>query len=150
MGVTGYRFMIVGHGGDEAWLRERLHRAEFTGVLRGEPLSTAYANMDLFVFPSHTDTFGNVILEALASGVPAIVTPDGGPKTIVRDGETGRIVTDEEFAPAIAEILGDPAKHAAMRAAARAYALTASWDAVFEGVYAAYESMLSRREDAAR
>ena len=60
------KFLIVGHGGDEAWLRERLHRAEFTGVLRGEELSRAYANMDLFVFPSHTDTFGNVVLEALA------------------------------------------------------------------------------------
>ena len=43
------------------------------------------------MFPSHTDTFGNVVLEAMASGVPAIVTPDGGPKTIVRDGVTGRI-----------------------------------------------------------
>jgi glycosyltransferase involved in cell wall biosynthesis len=146
MGVTGYRFMIVGHGGDEAWLRERLHRADFTGVLRGEALSTAYANMDLFVFPSHTDTFGNVILEALASGVPAIVTPDGGPKTIVRDGETGRIVADEGFAPAIAEILADPGKYEAMRKAARAYALTASWDAVFEGVYAAYAGMLLKTE----
>jgi len=143
MGVTGYRFLIVGHGGDEAWLRERLHRAEFTGVLRGEALSTAYANMDLFVFPSHTDTFGNVVLEALASGVPAIVTPDGGPKTIVRDGETGRIVTDEEFAGAIAGIVGDPVEHEAMRRAARAYALTASWDAVFEGVYAGYAGMVT-------
>ncbi len=142
MGVTGYRFLIVGHGGDEAWLRERLHRADFTGVLRGEALSTAYANMDLFVFPSHTDTFGNVVLEALASGVPAIVTPDGGPKTIVRDGETGRIVADEEFDAAIAAILADPARHEAMRAAARAYALTAGWDSVFEGVYAGYISML--------
>ena len=55
--------------------------------------------MDLFVFPSHTDTFGNVVLEALASGVPAIVTPDGGPCTIVRDGETGRIVPDEISQP---------------------------------------------------
>ena len=64
----------------------------FPGVLRGEELAAAYANMDLFVFPSHTDTFGNVVLEALASGVPAIVTPDGGPCTIVRDGDTGRIV----------------------------------------------------------
>jgi glycosyltransferase involved in cell wall biosynthesis len=143
-----YRFLIIGHGGDEAWLRERLHQAEFTGVLRGEELSTAYANMDLFVFPSHTDTFGNVVLEALASGVPAIVTPDGGPKTIVRDGETGRIVTDEEFTPAIAAILGDPQKHAAMRIAARAYALTASWDSVFEGVYAGYAGMLPVRESA--
>jgi phosphatidylinositol alpha 1,6-mannosyltransferase len=142
MGVTGYRFLIIGHGGDEAWLRDHLRGAEFTGVLRGEELSTAYANMDLFVFPSHTDTFGNVVLEALASGVPAIVTPDGGPKTIVRDGETGRIVNDDEFTAAIAGILADPAKHASMRIAARGYALTASWDSVFEGVYAGYAGML--------
>ena len=134
-------FVIVGHGGDEAWLRERLPNAEFTGVLRGEELSRAYANMDLFVFPSHTDTFGNVVLEALASGVPAIVTPDGGPRTIVRDGETGRIVSDDQFTSAITEILADPARHAAMRQAARAYALTASWDSVFEGVYAAYHRL---------
>jgi glycosyltransferase involved in cell wall biosynthesis len=141
LGHRSFRFLIVGHGGDEVWLRERLHRAEFTGVLRGEALSTAYANMDLFVFPSHTDTFGNVVLEALASGVPAVVTPDGGPRTIVRDGETGRIVPDAEFATAVSGILSDPTRHAAMREAARAYALTASWDSVFEGVYNAYESM---------
>jgi len=150
MGVTNFRFLIVGHGGDEAWLHEHLKHAEFTGVLKGEPLSEAYANMDLFVFPSHTDTFGNVVLEALASGVPAIVTPDGGPPTIVRDGVTGRIVPDAEFASAIAAILADPAKLAAMRSAARAYALTASWDSVFEGVYAAYEAILPAWSDAAR
>ena len=143
------RFLIVGHGGDEAWLRERLPRAEFTGVLRGEELSRAYANMDLFVFPSHTDTFGNVVLEALASGVPAIVTPDGGPCTIVRDGETGRIVPDEQFAAAIAGILADPARHAKMRAAARAYALTASWDSVFEGVYTAYQRLTPAAQQSA-
>jgi glycosyltransferase involved in cell wall biosynthesis len=143
------KFFIVGHGGDEAWLRERLHRAEFTGVLRGEELSRAYANMDLFVFPSHTDTFGNVVLEALASGVPAIVTPDGGPRSIVRNGETGCIVPDAEFAPAIREILLDPARHAAMRQAARAYAVTASWDAVFEGVYAAYARVFPAAEQSA-
>ena len=143
MGVENFRFLIIGHGGDEQWLRQHLRRAEFVGVLRGEELSTAYANMDLFVFPSHTDTFGNVVLEALASGVPAIVTPDGGPKTIVRDGETGRIVPDEGFAAAVAEILADPARHAAMRTASRARALTMSWDAVFEGVYAGYEPVLA-------
>ena len=137
----GKSISIVGHGGDEAWLRERLPNAEFTGVLRGEELSRAYANMDVFVFPSHTDTFGNVVLEALASGVPAIVTPDGGPCTIVRDGETGRIVPDDQFTAAINGVLADPARHAAMRQAARAYALTASWDSVFEGVYAAYQHL---------
>ena len=142
MGQTNFRFLIVGHGAEESWLRERLPRAEFAGVLRGEALSEAYANMDLFVFPSHTDTFGNVVLEALASGVPAIVTPDGGPATIVRDGETGRIACDEEFAAAAAGVLTDAERHAGMRTAARNYALTASWDSVFEGVYAAYETML--------
>src|ERR1017187_6235115 len=149
MGQTNFRFLIVGHGNEEAWLRERLPRAEFTGVLKGEALAEAYARMDLFVFPSHTDTFGNVVLEALASGVPAIVTPDGGPATIVRDGETGRIVRDEDFAATIAGVLADPARHAQMRLAARSYALTMSWDSGFEGVYTAHESILPQREQAA-
>jgi glycosyltransferase involved in cell wall biosynthesis len=143
MGHTNFHFLIAGHGAEEGWLRERLPRAEFTGVLRGAALSEAYASMDLFVFPSHTDTFGNVVLEALASGVPAIVTPDGGPPTIICDGKTGRVVRDEEFSTAIAGVLADPEKHEKMRLDARSYALTASWDAVFEGVYAAYETMWS-------
>jgi glycosyltransferase involved in cell wall biosynthesis len=145
LGVTKFKFLIVGHGSHEAWLRERLHRAEFTGVLRGEELARAYARMDLFVFPSHTDTFGNAVLEAQASGVPAIVTPDGGPKTIVRAGETGLVVDDEEFASAIAQILANPTRHAQMRLAARAHAEKASWDTVFEGVYAAYRTVLPNR-----
>jgi glycosyltransferase involved in cell wall biosynthesis len=149
MGHKSFRFLIVGHGAEEGWLRERLARAEIPGVLKGEALATAYANMDLFVFPSHTDTFGNVVLEALASGVPAIVTPDGGPCTIVREGETGRIVPDEGFAAAVASVLADPAKHAEMRLAARAYALTASWDSVFEGVYAGYERILPAKDEEA-
>jgi phosphatidylinositol alpha 1,6-mannosyltransferase len=142
MGHESFRFLIVGHGGEEGWLRERLHRAEFTGILRGEELSTAYANMDLLVFPSHTDTFGNVVLEAMASGVPAIVTPDGGPKTIVRDGVTGRVAADAEFAVAVASVLGNPQRHAEMRLAARTHALTMSWDSVFEGVYDGYEALM--------
>jgi phosphatidylinositol alpha 1,6-mannosyltransferase len=138
MGRCDFRWVIVGHGAEEAWLRARIHRVEFAGVLHGDELARACADMDLLVFPSHTDTFGNVVLEALASGVPAIVTPDGGPKTIVRDLETGRVVADQAFSAAIAAILDHPEKLAAMRRAARAYALTASWDAVFEGVYDGY------------
>jgi glycosyltransferase involved in cell wall biosynthesis len=101
--------------------------------------------MDIFVFPSHTDTFGNVVLEALSSGVPAIVTPDGGPCTIVRDHQTGRIVGDDGFASAIEELIDHPEDLAAMRQAARAYAETASWDSVFEGVYSAYNTILPNR-----
>jgi glycosyltransferase involved in cell wall biosynthesis len=142
-GAGDFRFLIVGHGGEETWLRERLRRAEFTGVLRGADLARAYANMDVFVFPSHTDTFGNVVLEALASGVPAIVTPDGGPARIVRDGDTGFIRADQDFAAAIAGLADDAPKHAAMRERARQYALSASWDAVFDGVYAQYAALLA-------
>lgn len=140
-GLTDFRFLVVGHGGDEAWLRRHLTHAKFTGVLKGAALSEAYANMDLFVFPSHTDTFGNVVLEALSSGVPAIVTRDGGPKSIVQEGLTGRIADDAEFTDAIADILALPALHAQMRTAARDYSLTMSWDSVFEGVYAAYKEL---------
>jgi len=137
-GVSNFRFRIVGQGAVEPWLREQLPRAEFAGVLRGEALARAYAGMDVFVFPSHTDTFGNVVLEALASGVPAVVTPDGGPKSLVHDGATGFVAADADFTEAILRIAGDPSLHAAMRAQAREYAMGASWDAVFEKVYAAY------------
>jgi phosphatidylinositol alpha 1,6-mannosyltransferase len=141
-GIGNFRFLIIGHGKEEAWLRQHLPNAEFTGVLRGAELARAYANMDLFVFPSHTDTFGNVVLEALASGVPAIVTPDGGPRYIVREGETGSIATDDGFSAAVAALILDPELHARMRVAARTYALSASWDSVFEGVYGTYEEVL--------
>jgi glycosyltransferase involved in cell wall biosynthesis len=138
MGVAGVRFLIVGHGDEEEMLRRELRSAHFAGVLRGEALAEAYANMDALAFPSHTDTFGNVVLEALASGVPAVVTPYGGPKFIVRDGETGFVVPDEGFAGAIATLARDRARLTRMRVAARAYALGCSWDAVFDRVYAAY------------
>jgi phosphatidylinositol alpha 1,6-mannosyltransferase len=142
-GITNFRFLIIGHGKEETWLRQNLPNAEFTGVLRGHDLARAYANMDLFVFPSHTDTFGNVVLEALASGVPAIVTPDGGPRYIVKDGETGTIATDEDFSAAVARLILDPEMHARMRLASRTYAQSASWDSVFEGVYSTYEEVLA-------
>ena len=142
------RFLIIGHGSEEELLRRDLPGADFAGVLRGHALSSAYANMDLLVFPSHTDTFGNVVLEALASGVPAIVTPDGGPKYIVRNRETGVITGDSSFSDAIADLLRAPERLAAMRIAAREYALNCSWDAVFDRVYSAYDQVLETyRED---
>jgi len=138
------KWLIVGHGAEDEMLRAGLHDVTMAGVLRGEALAEAYANMDLLVFPSHTDTFGNVVLEALASGVPAIVTPDGGPAHIIsagkamQDAETGCIARDEEFAATIAALLAQPETFAAMRVAARRYAMQCSWDAVFERVMAAY------------
>jgi glycosyltransferase involved in cell wall biosynthesis len=147
LGITNFRFLIVGHGAEEAALRASLTQADFPGVLHGPALSDAYANMDLFVFPSHTDTFGNVVLEALASGVPAIVTPDGGPKFIVREAETGFITPDAGFTNAIATLAQDRARLAQMRTTARAYTLTCSWDAVFTRVYDGYEHALAKTDN---
>ena len=143
LGHRNFRFVIIGQGTEEAWLRRNLPRAKFTGVLKGEALAAAYADMDLFVFPSHTDTFGNVVLEALASGVPAIVTPDGGPASIVCDGETGRVVPDDLFAQAISNLIQNAPLHHAMRVAARKAAGNMTWHSVFESVYGGYDSALS-------
>lgn len=141
-GFPNVRFLVVGQGVEEEALRLVLPTGVFPGVLRGEALAAAYADMDCFLFPSHTDTFGNVVLEALASGVPAVVTPDGGPAHIVRASEAGLVATDEEFADAVITILTGPEQHERLRHQARAYAAGASWDAVFEGVYQAYQELL--------
>ena len=140
-GLTGVHFLIVGGGKEEPRLRAQLRHATFLGVLRGHDLAEAYRRLDLLVFPSHTDTFGNVVLEALASGVPAIVTPDGGPRHIVEHTITGIVTPDDGFATAIADLARAPQRLEAMRAAARAHALTCSWDAVFEKVYTAYATL---------
>jgi glycosyltransferase involved in cell wall biosynthesis len=139
-GVTETRFLIVGQGSGENYLRSNLKNAEFTGVLTGEALARAYANMDIFLFPSKTDTFGNVVLEALASAVPVLVTDEGGPQFIVRNGETGFICRDNtSFADRIQSLKHSPQDLAAMRMRARRYAEGASWDAIFEAVYRAYK-----------
>jgi phosphatidylinositol alpha 1,6-mannosyltransferase len=142
MGIEDVEFFIIGQGGDEQVLRQDLAGAHFAGVLRGEELAAACADMDLLVFPSHTDTFGNVVLEALASGVPAIVTPDGGPKYIVQDGRTGFVVPDDGFAAAVATLVHDRSRLQQFREAARSHALTCSWDTVFDQVYSAYQTAL--------
>ena len=116
-------------------------------MLRGTALARAYANMDVLVFPSHTDTFGNVVLEALASGVPAVVTRHGGPKFIVRNGETGFVTDDDRFAEAVAALVRDRVRLEEMRLRARGYALGCSWDAVFDRVYTGYHTALHPVQD---
>ncbi|MGO9093959.1 MAG: glycosyltransferase [Bryobacteraceae bacterium] len=143
LGERDFRFLIVGHGGERPWLEEHMQRAEFTGALQGEALARAYANMDAFVFPSVADTFGNVVQEALASGVPTIVSSEGGPKFLVRHGVNGFIARDEAgFVAAARELMHDPGLRSAMSRAAREAAVEASWDRVFENVYSVYGALL--------
>jgi len=89
-----FRILILGQGSEREWLQQNVKRAQFNGVLRGETLAQAYANMDVFAFPSETDTFGNVVLEALASGLPAVVASGGGPKLLIEEGVTGFVASD--------------------------------------------------------
>jgi len=138
-GVPPFRFTIIGDGSEKDWLAANLKHADLPGVLRGEALAAAYANMDAFVFPSRTDTFGNVILEAFASQVPAVVTDSGGPKFIVNDGVSGFIAhSDAQFIAYTAALLKNPELRATMAAAARQQACGESWDSVFERVYKGY------------
>jgi glycosyltransferase involved in cell wall biosynthesis len=142
-GLTAYKFLIVGDGSERQWLTEHLERKQLTGTLRGEALSRAYANMDVFLFPSLTDTFGNVVLEAMASGVPAIVSAAGGPKYIVRPGLNGFIAnTQADFEQAVLELKNDPERRRRMSDAAREHALGYSWQSVFEGVYRRYKETM--------
>jgi len=147
LGLSDYRFLIVGHGAAEGFLHANLRIGEFTGVLRGSELATAYAEMDVFLFPSKTDTFGNVVLEAMASGVPALVSNEGGPQFIVKPGVTGYVcATNEEFARRIQELQQSSEIRETMRVEARRHAESASWDRIFEAVYRAYSVALLRSE----
>jgi glycosyltransferase involved in cell wall biosynthesis len=144
-----FRFLIVGDGSEREWLRQKIECADLPGILRGEPLAEAYANMDVFVFPSRTDTFGNVVLEAFASGTPAVVTDAGGPKFIVQDAVTGFVAGDNRcFIERSAQLLLDSRLRTQMGNAAREYASGESWDAVFERVYDGYRAAISARQRA--
>lgn len=142
-GKTNFKFLIVGEGNEREHLQRNLKNAEFTGFLSGEQLAEAYANMDVFIFASETDAFGNVAQEAAASGVVPIVTDKGGPKFLVTQGETGFVAASlEDFRDRVIELMDDPQKLEAMRRQARISAETKSWDAIFESVYAAYNETI--------
>ena len=151
-GASDFRFLIVGEGSERDWLERRMRHAEFTGVLRGEALSRAYASLDLFVFPSQTDTFGNVVLEAQASGVPCLVSSRGGPKSVIqnggRNGASGLVADNlQGFLAGALSLMSQPERLNRMREAALARAREFSWESVFEQVYQAYEDCLSRIAD---
>ncbi len=139
------KIVFVGQGHEREWLAANVKNCEFTGVLRGGELARAYANMDVFAFPSETDTFGNVVLEALSSGVPAVVTASGGPKFIVEHGKSGFVAVDQEqFTEAVLRLVKDASLRKTMALEAHRRALRASWSRVFSNVYRVYEVELAR------
>jgi glycosyltransferase involved in cell wall biosynthesis len=133
---------IVGHGPYSAALAEILPEACYTGYLSGAELAKAYASSDIFVFPSTTDTFGNVIIEAQAAGLPVIVSDVGGPRELVSDGVNGIITKGRDvvdFTAAIRRLVKDPELRHRMGAAARESVIDRSWPRAFQKFWQATE-----------
>ncbi len=133
------QLFVVGHGPYSEKLAQSLPEAVFTGYLTGNELATAYASADVFVFPSTTDTFGNVILEAQACGVPVIVSDSGGPKELVDDRTNGLITRShdvDDFTRAIRALVGDVALRERMGSAARKSVVDRSWPNAFRKFWA--------------
>ena len=136
------QLFVVGHGPYSEALAKSLPEAFFTGYLSGTELATAYASADIFVFPSTTDTFGNVILEAQASGLPVVVSDSGGPKELVADKANGLITRShdvEDFTRAIRALVADRALRERMASSARDSVTDRSWPRAFSKFWAATE-----------
>lgn len=118
----------------------------FTGYLEGEELAAVYAACDLFVFPSTTDTFGNVVLEAQASGLPVIVTDVGGPQENMTPGQTGLVVRADDaeaLVAAVLSLLDEPERRRQMGAAARHYIENRSFSQAFNATWEIYQGLSS-------
>lgn len=101
---AGLTFVFVGEGPFLGELKKKIPQGIFTGVLHGLDLSKAYASADLFVFPSTTDTYGNVVVEAMASGLPVVVSNQGGPGELLRDEQDGEVAATGDVAAWVAAI----------------------------------------------
>lgn len=140
-----HRVLLIGDGPDRPLLEKALPDAVFTGFLVGEALATAYASADLFVFPSDSETFGNVTLEAMASGLPAVCADATGSRSLVVEGVTGHLVDADRpdlFADRIAALIADPERRRAFARTARDRALASSWEHTLDEVLAHYREAL--------
>ncbi|AIK40393.1 glycosyltransferase family 1 protein [Bacillus pseudomycoides] len=139
-------WLIAGDGPLAEELRETLPaNVTFTGYLQEENLAEAYACSDLMIFPSATETFGNVVLESLACGTPVVGANSGGVKNIITDGKTGFLCepkNSNSFLSSIYQLLNNEEMRKQMGIAARFYATTQSWDEIFHGLYMQYEEVL--------
>ena len=146
---------VVGDGPALGRLRARYQGPEiaFTGFLKGEELAAALASADALVFPSKMDTFGNAVLEAQASGLPAIVSDWGGPPEIVRRHESGMIVDVDRphaLTQAMERLATDTELHAGLRQRALRNAADRGWDRVLEDVWNRDQQQPARAEPGSR
>jgi glycosyltransferase involved in cell wall biosynthesis len=143
--------VIVGDGPERAWLEPALPRARFTGHLTGEALSVEYASADLFVFPSETETFGNVALEAMASGLPVVTSDRMAAQELITEGVNGFVGTvGVDFHLKVDRLIRDAGLRRRLGASAREFALTRRWETVFEGLIDDYRRLAGPAADRIR
>ena len=140
-----HRSMIVGDGPVLDELRNQLPRTIFTGRLENEQLARAYASSEVFLFPSDTETFGNVTLEAMASGLPTVCADATGSRTLVEHGETGLLAAPGDtraFVQAVQHLIRDEPERRRMGAAARDCARQYDWNTVMAHMVRYYDEIL--------
>ncbi|WP_275980298.1 glycosyltransferase family 4 protein [Halalkalibacter alkaliphilus] len=141
-------FLIVGDGPQLKLLSEHNNeQITFTGFLEGEELAKIYASSDLFLFPSSTETFGNVVLEAMASGLPVVGANAGGVQHLINHGENGFLCEARNvkgFSAYTALLLDDNDKRYRFANNARQFALTQSWDEIFSRLIRSYYDVVKR------
>ena len=143
-----HRSVVVGDGPAGPSLQRRLQQTVFTGRLEGAELATAYASADLFLFPSETETFGNVVLEAMASGLAAVCADATGSRDLQVPGVTGYLVPpgdSSSFAEKTAALLTQPHLRRDLADAAYERSQTYHWEAVLARVAGYYEQVLAGR-----
>lgn len=138
-------FVLVGDGPIRSELEASMPGAVFLGYQSGRDLSTAYASSDLFVFPSTTETFGNVIIEAMASGLPPIGADKGGPAGLIQHERTGLLTTPRDpvdLASKIGLLANDSSRREEIARQAWTFAQDQSWDRIFDRLLESYDRVI--------
>jgi glycosyltransferase involved in cell wall biosynthesis len=137
-----HRLMFVGDGPEKASLAASNRDAIFTGHQTGEDLAKAYASSDVFLFPSETETFGNVTLEAMSSGLPVVVANATGSSSLVNDGVNGFLAEPrnaESFGERVEQLIASHELRARLGSSARTKAEELEWSAVLSQMISSYE-----------
>lgn len=144
-----HRVLIIGEGPAQQWFQERMDDAIFAGFQQGHDLGRAVASMDMLFNPSVTETFGNVTLEAMACGLPVVAAKATGSQSLVKDKQSGRLVTPgaiRDFADVLQLYCQDEALRSAHGAAGEKRADEFSWDQINQTVAETYIRLIRQRQ----